>query len=352
MVTDVEYSLFSVLLTDAVLRHSNFLFSIWSSKGWGPAALAHMVRPTLPAVFTSRPVPEAHLLTLDAESKVNRAHIAGVLSQAHGAFLVHLRPNDRIRVLTTLASTFSLLGYRRKEVYILRELLSVLMDMIVCGREETARTSAVTSPVSGGGAVSPVANGRPHSQLNGVGSPVQVGVRAHESTAGNASLLAIARQVCDIYGVPLDTVSIVDDVTTVQASTGPDVARPDHFGWPELQVGSVKEALAIAQALPGQSSHRTCSPTTSDPRYLADFLAVAQMAYSALKALQPAMDVREHHHLFESASRALATAKRRGDERKLGYWADNPVVAIQAILLVLLDLIMNSLAADCLQTSV
>ncbi|KZV90255.1 hypothetical protein EXIGLDRAFT_649508, partial [Exidia glandulosa HHB12029] len=319
MLTDVEYSLFSLLLSDSVLRHTNFLFAIWSSKGWGPAALSHMVRPTLPAVFASRPVPEAHLLTLDAESKVTRSHIASTLAQAHGAFLVHLRPHDKIRVLSAVAATFSLLGYRRKEVYILRELLCVLMDMIVCGREETARASAVTSPVSGGGAVSPVANGRPRTP-NGVGSPVpqqpqqQVTVRAHESTAGNTSILAIVRQICDIYGVPLDSISIVDDPNTTEPTSGVDAPRQVHFGWPELQVGSVKEVMAIVQALP-------------------DYLALAQMAHSALKTLQPVMEIRDHRHLYDTAMHALTTAKRRGDERRLSYWADNPVVAIQVILL-------------------
>jgi hypothetical protein len=29
----------------------------------------------------------------------------------------------------------------------------------------------------------------------------------------------------------------------------------DQFGWPELQVGAIKEAVAIAEALPGRLHH-------------------------------------------------------------------------------------------------
>lgn len=319
MLTDVEYSLFSLLLTDSVLRHSNLLFAIWASKGWGSVALSNMVRPRLPDVFDVRPVPEARLVALDTESKVSRTHISAVLGQAHGPFLVHLRPHDKVRVLSALARTYALLGYRRKEVYILRELLSVLMDMIVCGREEAAQHQSMMSPVTNG-----AVNGGPQ---NGT-----VGVRAHESVVGNASILALVKQVCDIYGAPLDAIGVAEDANVLQAAPLGDVPRKDHFGWPELQVGVVREALAIAEALP-------------------DHLAVAQFAFSALNALQLSMSPTDHYHLYTTASRALATAKRRGDERKLDYWAENPVVSVEVLPLPFERMPIQHSTRDLLQAS-
>ena len=301
---ELEYSLFSTLLCDAALRHANLLFAVWVGKGWTATSLTYMVRPVLPEIFTTRPVPDAHLTALDyaAKGKNSRSHISAALANAHGPFLVHLRPQEKIRVLSSLVSLYSNLGYQRKEAYILRELLSVLLDMIVCGREELR-----------GSITSPTANG-----VNGNSSPVvergTVAIRAPESGEGNGSILALVRRICDVYGVPLDVIDLYDDGDDglQAASTGSDDPQREHFGWPELQVGAVREAMAIAEALP-------------------DHVSVAQFAFSALKALQTAMGPADHHHLFTTALKALATAKRRGDERKLEYWAENPILSVEVM---------------------
>ena len=55
---------------------------------------------------------------------ITRSQIANTLSQTHGPWLL------------SIASIYDCLGFKRKEVYVLREVISCTMDLIVCGREE------------------------------------------------------------------------------------------------------------------------------------------------------------------------------------------------------------------------
>ena len=63
-------------------------------------------------------------------------------------------------------------------------------------------------------------------------------------------------------------------------------------------------------------------------RVCRDFFAVAQFALSALKTLQTILSPGDQYHLYATASRALATAKRRGDNHSVEYWAGRPVLGI------------------------
>jgi hypothetical protein len=53
---------------------------------------------------------------------------------------------------------------------------------------------------------------------------------------------------------------------------------------------------------------------------LADYLAVAQFALSALKVLHPLLTVADQQHLYATANRALATVRRRGDKTTVDFW--------------------------------
>lgn len=164
---DSEHSLLALLYTEAALRTGILLFSIWSAKGWGPVAFGTLVRGGIPPVFASlagegaktdhpaladdptrnlhptlsnlsdRPTaPLAQLLRMSTITQISRSQIANVAGQAHGPWLQHLQPRDRIRVLAQLATVYACLGFRRKEVYVLRELVATVVDLIVCAREE------------------------------------------------------------------------------------------------------------------------------------------------------------------------------------------------------------------------
>jgi hypothetical protein len=78
-------------------------------------------------------------------SGVTRPQMAAVISQAHRPWLLHLGHRERI---TTLESNSSL-GYRRKEVYILREVVGCIMDLVVCAREQSEPGLSYGTTVNG-----------------------------------------------------------------------------------------------------------------------------------------------------------------------------------------------------------
>jgi hypothetical protein len=94
-----------------------------------------MMSSDLPPAFKDKVTP-AHRWRMTSMSTITRTQIANVAAMAHGPWLMHLQPHDRIRVLSALATVYSCLGFVRKEVYVLREVLSVVMDLIVSAREE------------------------------------------------------------------------------------------------------------------------------------------------------------------------------------------------------------------------
>ncbi|KAJ7343441.1 TRAPP II complex [Mycena albidolilacea] len=318
-----NYSLLAYLYSCAVLRQASLLFSIWSAKGWGPVAFGTMLQPGptpyLPPTLSHEGLTSwANLERLSSLSGIPRASISAVLAQVHGPWLLHLGPRERISILESTASLYACLGYRRKEAYILREVLGCILDLIVCGREEDgfSRLSSVPLP-SGLGIQGPSSSQRGN-----------VGVRFSENIDGNESVLRLLKYVCKVLGINLDAVRLLEtsdaDITEVQsapASVEDDVATEfmEPYGWPELQVGVVREAVAVAEALP-------------------DYLAVAQFALSSLKTLQAVLAPGDQYHLYATSNRALMTAHRRGDSKSVEYWSGKPLVSINLLPLPLVRL--------------
>ncbi|QRW27635.1 transport protein particle subunit [Rhizoctonia solani] len=285
-------------------------------KGWGPVAFGTLVRGGIPPVFANlaseganaksdgpidptknlgptlshlsdRPTaPVAPLLRMSTITQISRAQIANVAGQAHGPWLQHLQPRDRLRVLTQLATLYACLGFRRKD-YILRELLACIVDLIICAREETGtkvstgRMSVITDPNEnrGGGWPGPGAN-QTGEISEGTG---EIGVRIAETTEGNESILRIVKYVCEIYGIDVSRVQVgmdAIDTGTKDGSVDDDIELDSpRFGWREVQVGVVREAVQIAEALP-------------------DHRAVAQLALISLRQLNAWMNPADQHHLY------------------------------------------------------
>ncbi|PBK78204.1 hypothetical protein ARMSODRAFT_947080 [Armillaria solidipes] len=317
-----HHSLVAYLYCCCVLRHSSLLFSVWSAKGWGPLAFTTMLQPGTtpylpPTISYEDRNSWSHLERLSSISGISRISIASVIAQAHGPWLLHLDARERIGVLETVAALYSCLGFRRKEAYILREVLGCILDLIVCGRDEDGIATASYS----------LDDGAQTSTTNAATPPVpdnaQVGVRVNESTEGNHSILKLLTHLCKVLGIDLDAVRIVDADSTCCST---DANEPDDeyqlrepFGWPELQVGVVREAVAVAEALP-------------------DYLVVAQFALSSLKTLQEVLEAGDQYHFSKTAREALLTARRRGDTRLMEYWTGNPITSISVAPLPLIRL--------------
>jgi len=199
---------------------------------------------------------------------ISRATIAGLLAQAHGPCLLHLGPRERLSVLEMMAGIYACLGYQRKEAYILREVLGCIMDLLVCGREENRGTSRSSPGTSGAGLG---IRGVTFGDRNAGAEQGSVGVRHNDYVEGNDSILRLLKYVCRVLGINLEAVKLVDADFDGQTNiededtSSPDSIPPfqpdndaldlshDVYGWPELQIGVIREAIAVAESLPGQS---------------------------------------------------------------------------------------------------
>jgi hypothetical protein len=134
------------------------------------------------------------------------------------------------------------LGYRRKEVYILREVVGCIMDLVVCAREQPEPPSSSGTTVNG----------------KGSGDSGAVAVKGSERSTGNESVLKLVKHICGVHGINLESVRFVNTDThgtqeegPVSQDTSSDDLPEDPYGWPELQIGITREALSVAEALPG-----------------------------------------------------------------------------------------------------
>lgn len=329
---DEFYPLLSYLYTRAVIRHTSLLFALWSAKGWGPLAFSAMLHPgpspyLPPTLAHSDAGSTQHLERLSLLSGISRTALSSSLAQVHGPWLLHLGARERIAVLETTASIYGSIGYKRKQAYILREVLGCILDLLVCGREEDAMpamnglNSALPTP-DGDGVLRRPSRG-------------DVGVRQSESSEGNEGLLRVLKHVCKVFGIDLEAVKILE-ASSPRASqllqkVAPTIGDIDQdslahyqepYGWPELQVGVLREAVAVAKALP-------------------DYPAVAQFSLSCLKTLQNILDPGDQYYLYNTSASALVTAQRRGENKVVEYWSGRPALSITAVQLPLMKLPME-----------
>lgn len=257
--TTQDYSLLASIYTSAVLRQTSLLFCVWSSKGWGALAFATMLQPDV-TTHWQKVVSDnswTNLERLSVITGITRSQIANAVSQAHGPWLLHLGPQERLVILEFMASIYNCLGYRRKEAYVLREVVSCIMDLVVCGREEFQLQKSDV----GGPALVVRAAGLQNGDDNTPTSNGGLAFRPSENMQGNHSILGIIAYACKALGVNLESVNVSpssnaeveDDAQIVPFETSSLVESLNtSFGWPELQVGVVREAIAVAEALPGQ----------------------------------------------------------------------------------------------------
>ena len=168
--------------------------------------------------------------------------MVAVAAQAHGPWLLHLGHRERIVILESIAYLYSSLGYRRKEVYILREVVGCIMDLVVCAREQPEPALSSGTTVNG----------------EDSGDSGAVAVKGVERSTGNESVLELVKRICNVHGINLEAVRFVNadahgtqEEGDVSQDTSSDDPPEDPYGWPELQIGIIREALSVAEALPG-----------------------------------------------------------------------------------------------------
>ena len=130
-------------------------------------------------------------------------------------------------------------------MYILREVIGCIMDLVVVGRAEVQSAS--------NGGYDPHVTDSPRS-THAQDAPY-LAVRENERADGNRSIISLIRYICKLHGIDLECVRLVDPLSSADeedASLEEQRSLEDPFGWPELQVGIIREALAVAEALPGK----------------------------------------------------------------------------------------------------
>lgn len=245
-----ELALLAYLYCNAIFRHTYLLFAIWSAKGWGAPALSTLLQPSFGHHIVSNLLRAdesgSNLEQWSTVAGINRSLVSMTLSQAHGPWLLHLCAADRLTTIQLMAGVYACLGFKRKEAFILREVLSCIMDLIACSRVDEYGSSSRASLSKGLG----ITDG--DSSTASVGA---IGVRAGEGTEGNESVLRILRYVCKVFGLDLELVKLSNvqesDRDELPACNDDIDLAHEPFGWLELQVGVIREAIAVAEALPG-----------------------------------------------------------------------------------------------------
>ena len=221
---------------------------VWLGGGLGALAFDGLTHGRL-EIFADRAMQKAmdhgpaDDTSADAVVGVSRSDVAACLSQAHGPWLLHLGARERIDCLKYLAAMYSGLGFKRKEAYILRELLACLLDLLIQGREEARSLSETIIGSS--------------SRLDFASTKNEdVGKRGKDDSNGNNSILHLQQYVCEIHGLDLASVDFESELTAETTVPERGVSRPvirsmAKYMWPELQIGLLRESLEIAEALPG-----------------------------------------------------------------------------------------------------
>jgi trafficking protein particle complex subunit 9 len=230
--TTEDYPLGSLLYAESVLRQTKLALAVWVSEGWNVKALEILVR----GVGTKLPnFSRTARLILNEKSGLSCSQIAGILCQAHGPFILHLGSYDRLKVLSAQASIYGVLGLHRKEAFISREILGVLLDLLSLSRSKDHQENYgdSTSPTS---------------------DQPSTGWRKGESDDGNDSIVRLIYRIGEAYGLKLDYFPIID-AQSPEPSNSCKLTSTEKFssGWGELQLYLVREVIAITETLPGSN---------------------------------------------------------------------------------------------------
>lgn len=353
----------------ACVQYARFLIAVWSCHGWNGECFDQLLYGGTPLLLRgenprSPPPGEDTFISWSLDSGVRRDEIATAASQALTLSVPALKPRDQVLVLSSMASIFGWLGFVRRETYLLRRLLSSVIDWL----HHVVRTHREEHPES-------------KQVLRIRLGEVAPGLHVVWNSASRAkcdfdAILVLVAQVCDTYGIQLDNLlaRVPDDhalartrdirrlsalgslrpaaarqlwskdryrpvdMYAVDADADPDGNSPpsttmggEAFGWTEVQALVLKDALAIAETL-------------EDPIAMAVFASLLLRDYAPLlpaveqaqlsKGLASLAD--QHPHVFapppepkaQGTPISSATAHETGPKGKtvIKYWGPRELI--------------------------
>ncbi|SCV69753.1 BQ2448_1147 [Microbotryum intermedium] len=331
-----------LIYAEACLRIARFLLAVHEAGGKIERAIEKLVVPLNCSIssalrksspfMTSSPeagtknsedeAQEAQWRSLSPSNPVPRSMIAQWASMAYSAHLGQISLPTRLRVTGEIASFFGRIGYRRKEGFVLRELAAL------CGQGVAGKGVEVFSAVHGPTPSSPVSAKEGSNKVGAELLPAMNDrtasiVRTTSDSAGNESIIRIAEKVCQSFGIVV-VPRIAKDSTTKTSSShhsrqkslfqgrplelDPRLSSPGStFGWSHLQMGVLKDAISVAEALP-------------------DYQAAIRFTVTALRAFAETMPPLDQLELSRNIPRIFAAATRRGAPFELEYWGPMQLV--------------------------
>lgn len=243
--------------TLCALRTARLLICAWSAGGLGAASLHSLVDGRMPRSYP--PMDYAHrrrvFLKLTTMSKISRSLITRTAARAHGPWLASLPSYLQLDVLVDLANMQRIIGLERREMLYDRELYGAGITALSASTHDSRasergnrdRSVSISSQHS----LDSVVTTDGETDLNG-GSQTYGDV---SNTASAAGFVAAKRPDHDegtnaTIGLVDRTLNIVG-IDLAVASDAPGSSVYSCYGWPELQVESIRDAVTAAEALSG-----------------------------------------------------------------------------------------------------
>lgn len=244
-VAEGEDTLHPLLLTESYFRYIRFQMAmLLNAAVWNQAVISLIVGMG-PTTWPART--PAQLFQYGLNGAVNKSDTLGSVSVAYShACDPALTFPERLHFLSDLASIYERLYCSRRQASIQRE-LSALMAHTLSKQKAHAETMPLTAPTGD------IADGLPER-------PPTV-VKSASETTENTPILLLSEKACEIYGVNVVPIS---EIAGKQQASLP-ITRSEagmlllnlesvQFGWGELQLAAVKDAIAASQALSGELS--------------------------------------------------------------------------------------------------
>ncbi|CAG8455040.1 13226_t:CDS:10 [Acaulospora morrowiae] len=249
-----------LIYTEACLKIAKMLASIWVCGGWGDDALKLIVHGGLPEKGAYEK------WGLSPVSNVSKVEVTQWAMKGYGPYVEDMSITEQIHITTTISTIFSIINFRRKHAFFLRQTALLI-------------TPLLARPRSGSQA--------PNKPLPG----------------SDGGLLECLKKVTEVYGVG-------DVVDSEDFSVVTEDARPLAFGWPDLQMDVLKDAIMVTEALP-------------------DYHSIVKYTTRLLRKLFLYLPREEQLRLSSSLPRVVNAGKKQGLDMEFKYWGLNIVRGIQ-----------------------
>nr|CAG8537919.1 7314_t:CDS:10 [Entrophospora candida]CAG8549502.1 2812_t:CDS:10 [Entrophospora candida] len=246
-----------LIYAEACLKVAKMLSCIWVVGGWGDEALRLIVHGGVPEPQLSEK------WGLSIVSGISKIEITQWAVKGYGSYVEDMSITEQIYIATNLSAIFSIINFRRKHAFFLRQTSLLILPLL----------------------------------------KQRIGAPNKSPFTNEAGLLICLKKVAEVFGVG-------DSIDHVDYSNVVEDARPLSFGWPDIQIDVLKDAISVTEALPDYNS--MMKYTTRLLRKL--FMYLSRDEQLRLSGLLP---------------RIVSAGKKQGLPMEFKYWGLNIVKGIQ-----------------------